>query len=93
MHMGVLLGIVVIVALTVTMGATLFTNATTWKLVREQRRRLHALPPEKRRRVVRQILETTPRDATHWSLRSMAKAAGFAPSTIHRIWKAFNLQL
>jgi hypothetical protein len=45
-----------------------------------------------RRRVVRQILETTPRDATHWSLRSMAKAAGFAPSTIHRIWKAFNLQ-
>ena len=42
--------------------------------------------------VVRQTLETTPRDATHWSLRSMAKAAGFAPSTIHRIWKAFNLQ-
>lgn len=22
----------------------------------------------------------------------MAEAAGFAPSTIHRIWKAFNLQ-
>ena len=22
----------------------------------------------------------------------MAKAAGFAPSTIHRIWRAFNLQ-
>jgi transposase len=42
--------------------------------------------------VIRQTLETTPQDATHWSLRSMAKAAGFAPSTIHRIWKAFNLQ-
>ncbi len=42
--------------------------------------------------VVRQTLEATPRDATHWSLRSMAKAAGFAPSTIHRIWRAFNLQ-
>jgi transposase len=42
--------------------------------------------------VVRQTLDTTPRDATHWSLRSMVKAAGFAPSTIHRIWKAFNLQ-
>ena len=37
-------------------------------------------------------LDTTPRDATHWSLRSMARAVGFAPSTIHRIWKAFNLQ-
>jgi transposase-like protein len=42
--------------------------------------------------VVRQTLDTTPRDSTHWSLRSMVKAAGFAPSTIHRIWKAFNLQ-
>ena len=42
--------------------------------------------------VVRRTLETTPRDATHWSLRSMAQAAGFAPSTIYRIWKAFNLQ-
>ena len=42
--------------------------------------------------VVRRTLETTPKNATHWSLRSMAEAAGFAPSTIHRIWKAFNLQ-
>ena len=42
--------------------------------------------------IIRQTLETTPRDATHWSLRSMARAVGFAPSTIHRIWKAFNLQ-
>ena len=41
---------------------------------------------------IRLTLETTPRDATHWSLRSMARAVGFAPSTIHRIWKAFNLQ-
>ena len=42
--------------------------------------------------VVRRTLETAPKNATHWSLRSMAEAAGFAPSTIHRIWKAFNLQ-
>jgi transposase len=41
---------------------------------------------------IRLTLETTPRDGTHWSLRSMARAVGFAPSTIHRIWKAFNLQ-
>jgi transposase len=37
-------------------------------------------------------LETTPRGATHWSLRSMARAVGHAPSTIHRIWQAFGLQ-
>jgi transposase len=37
-------------------------------------------------------LEETPVDATHWSLRSMARATGYAPSTIHRIWRAFGLQ-
>jgi transposase len=41
---------------------------------------------------IRLTLETTPPDATHWSLRAMAAAAGHAPSTIHRIWKAFCLQ-
>jgi hypothetical protein len=39
----------------------------------------------------RLTLETTPPGATHWSLRSMAAAVGHAPSTIHRIWKAFCL--
>ena len=41
---------------------------------------------------VRLTLEETPVDATHWSLRSMARATGYAPSTIHRIWRAFGLQ-
>jgi len=37
-------------------------------------------------------LETRPQGATHWSLRTMAKAVGHAPSTIHWIWQAFGLQ-
>src|SRR4030081_3340809 len=41
---------------------------------------------------VRLTLETTPKDARHWSLRSMAEAVDHAPSTIHRIWTAFGLQ-
>ena len=41
---------------------------------------------------IRKTLEETPPEATHWSLRSMARATGYAPSTIHRIWKAFALQ-
>ncbi len=41
---------------------------------------------------IRLTLETTPPGATHWSLRSMAQAVEHAPSTIHRIWKAFGLQ-
>lgn len=42
--------------------------------------------------VIARTLEETPPDGTHWSLRSMARAAGYAPSTIHRIWQAFGLQ-
>jgi transposase len=43
-------------------------------------------------RVVVQTLEGTPRDATHWSVRSMAKETGISPTTVHRIWRAFSLQ-
>ena len=42
--------------------------------------------------VIARTLEETPPGATHWSLRSMARASGYAPSTIHRIWQAFGLQ-
>jgi hypothetical protein len=41
---------------------------------------------------IRRTLESRPPGRTHWSLRSMAEAVGHAPSTIHRIWKAYGLQ-
>ena len=37
-------------------------------------------------------LETTPKDATHWSTRSMAREVGLTQSAVLRIWKAFGLQ-
>ncbi len=37
-------------------------------------------------------LETTPRDATHWSTRAMATRCGLSQSTVSRIWRAFGLQ-
>lgn len=43
-------------------------------------------------KVVIRTLETTPRGATHWSVRSMAKATGMSRMTISRIWRAFGLQ-
>jgi transposase len=43
-------------------------------------------------RVITLTLESTPRDATHWSTRSMAKASGLSQSAISRIWRAFALQ-
>ncbi len=42
--------------------------------------------------VIVKTLESTPRDATHWSIRSMAAATGMTRQTVHRIWKAFGLQ-
>lgn len=43
-------------------------------------------------RLITQTLETTPRTATHWSTRSMAKATGISRSTVARMWRAFGLQ-
>jgi transposase len=42
--------------------------------------------------VVVATLETTPRGATQWSTRMMAKNSGLSHSTIGRIWRAFGLQ-
>ena len=43
-------------------------------------------------RVIVKTLEETPRDATHWSTRSMAQAAGMSQSAVSRIWRAFGLK-
>lgn len=43
-------------------------------------------------RVIARTLEETPKDATHWSTRSMAEATGLSRSSINRIWRAFSLQ-
>jgi len=42
--------------------------------------------------VIIRTLESTPRGATQWSTRSMAKATGFSHMTISRVWRAFGLQ-
>ena len=43
-------------------------------------------------RTVTLTLESTPTEATHWSIRSMAKRSGLSRSTVQRIWRAFALQ-
>ena len=42
--------------------------------------------------LVDRTLATRPQGATHWSLRSMARAIGLSVSTVGRIWRAFGLQ-
>ncbi|MFZ0377764.1 MAG: IS630 family transposase [Solirubrobacteraceae bacterium] len=43
-------------------------------------------------RVVITTLESAPKDATHWSTRSMAREVGITPDAVMRIWHAFGLQ-
>jgi transposase len=41
--------------------------------------------------LVRLTLETKPKNATHWSTRSMAGRMGLSQSTVSRVWRAFGL--
>ena len=43
-------------------------------------------------RVIVKTLEEKPRDATHWSTRSMAHATGMNQTAVSRIWRAFGLK-
>lgn len=42
--------------------------------------------------VVTRTLESKPANATHWSTRGMARAAGLSQTAIARIWRAFGLK-
>lgn len=42
--------------------------------------------------VIVATLERAPKDATHWSTRSLAKELGLSQSAVSRIWRAFGLQ-
>src|SRR5919202_2101687 len=42
--------------------------------------------------LVDRTLSERPKGATHWSLRTMAKASGLSATTVGRAWRAFGLQ-
>jgi len=43
-------------------------------------------------RIVAQTLESKPKNATHWSTRSLAEAEGLSQTAVSRIWRAFGLK-
>jgi putative transposase len=42
--------------------------------------------------LVRKTLKNTPKEGTHWTIRSMARETQLSRPTVHRIWRAFGLQ-
>jgi putative transposase len=50
------------------------------------------IPADKEMTIVEATIKTTPKDATHWSVRSMAASQRVSPATVQRIWKKHKLQ-
>jgi len=52
--------------------------------------------PTRRKQLAQQIVERTtqsrPKNATHWSVRTLAEAMGISPSMVHRVWRANQLK-
>jgi transposase len=71
-----------------------FAHARVAGLLRDaprpgRRRRIRARQVEA---IVNATLHATPRDATHWSSRTLARAQGVSEATVRRIWRAHGLQ-
>ena len=51
-----------------------------------------SISEEKVDEIIKRTLETRPKDATHWSTRSLAKEVGVSKMAVQRIWKDAGLQ-
>jgi transposase len=60
--------------------------------IKPGRGRKREIDAEQIKRIVHDTLHTTPKGATHWSCRTLAKRHNVSPATIQRIWDAHGLQ-
>lgn len=47
---------------------------------------------DKEAAIVEATMKTTPKDATHWSVRAMARSQRVSATTVYRIWRKHKLQ-
>src|ERR1700740_186051 len=60
---------------------------------RQKRKRpRRVLTPELEQRILDTTLKTRPPDATHWSVRTMARHLGVSRTLVHGVWKRFEVQ-
>ena len=50
------------------------------------------ITPEQEAALIEKTLHSTPDNATHWSVRLMAREQGISPATVQRIWSKHHLQ-
>jgi transposase len=59
---------------------------------RQRSGRPKQISTEQEAAIVDATIKTTPKDATHWSVRAMAASQKVSPATVQRIWKKHRLQ-
>jgi len=59
---------------------------------RQRSGRPKRISAQKEAALVEATMKTTPKDATHWSVRTMAASQKVSPATVQRIWKKHKLQ-
>ena len=71
-----------------------YKNSGIAGLIRDASRtgRKPEITEEQEKAVVEATLHTKPDNATHWSIRSMAKAQAISRWMVHKIWRKYNLK-
>lgn len=80
----------------VTVGLWLkrYQNGSIPALLKDASRsgRIPQLSEEKEKKIIEATLHSTPVEATHWSVRTMAEAQKISRMAVHRVWKKYNIK-
>lgn len=58
----------------------------------KRRRSRRVLTPELEKRILDTTLQTRPPDATHWSVRTLARHLGVTRTLVHGVWQRYDVQ-
>jgi hypothetical protein len=56
------------------------------------KRSRRALTPELEQKILDTTLKTRPPDATHWSVRTLARNLGVTRTLVHGVWQRYDMQ-
>ena len=79
---------------TVIATRTAFVRGGVEGLQRRQKRKRsrRVLTPELEQKILDTTLQTRPPDATHWSVRMLARHLGLTRTLVHQVWQKYDVQ-